>query len=448
VIGKFTQASVNSALRRGIDGATTPGRHTDHEVPGLMLAVGRRSARWVYSYKPHGVNPKGNRWPTRDLTLGVPARMSLPEARAVALEAKARVSRGEDPHRTRMLQVKDTVAARSAETITVAVALDRYETALLGDPTPYKRTEVSQARKAAEAVLQFNGATRADKASIGALNLPMLKRWLRALPERSATSRMRWGALSRFLEWCADEEIIEINPSALVPRSRRPSAAEPRDNVAHLPDIAAVWHAADNEPWPALADLARFLCLVPCRRQEAARMQFEDIDFERREWRAPGKKTKNRRAHTLPLPNAVMEIIERRKNITIAALELDRNAADGARPPDSRLVFPGPEGKIFLGWFRLLERLRKANGVGSFGFHSVRRGFVTVLANHGCDPDLLDGILNHSASETRSGVRGVYNRAERLQERSRAMNAWADLVMSAVHGEAGKVIELKRKVAG
>jgi hypothetical protein len=200
VIRKFTQASMNSALRRGMDGAMTPGRHPDHEVRGLALVVGRRSARWVYSYKPHGVQPSmGKRWPTRDLTLGVPARMSLPEARTAALDAKARVSRGEDPHSARMLQVEQTVAARGAGIVTVAAALDRYETALLSDPTPYKRTEVSQARKAVDAVLDLKGGTGADKASIGALDLPALKRWSRTLPERDATARLRWGALSRLV---------------------------------------------------------------------------------------------------------------------------------------------------------------------------------------------------------------------------------------------------------
>jgi integrase len=433
MVRKFTQASVNSALRRGADGAMSPGRHADHEVSGLALAVGRRSARWVYSYKPRGLNPEtGARWSTRDLTLGMPAQMSLPEARAAALDAKARVSRGEDPHRARMLQVEVTVAASAVQTVTIAAALDRYATALLDDPTPYKRTEVSQARRAVEAILELKGGTGAEKASVSALDLRALKRWCRTLPEREATARLRWGALSRFLEWCADEEIIDANPCALVPKSRRPAAPEPRDNIADLADVAAVWRAADNERAPILADLVRYLCLVPCRRQEAARMEFEDIDFHRCEWRAPGSKTKNGKVHTLPLPKAVMEILGRRRN---------EGTGHG-------LVFPGPnDGKVFSGWSRLLWRLREASKVEDFGFHAVRRGFVTALANHGFDPDLLDGMLNHSASETRSGVKGVYNRSERLQDRSRAMIAWAELVMAALRGDGAEVIELKRRAS-
>jgi len=159
-------------------------------------------------------------------------------------------------------------------------------------------------------------------------------------------------------------------------------------------------------------------------------MEFEDIDFDRCEWRSPGSKTKNGKVHTLPLPEAVMEIIDRRRKAgTVYGL-----------------VFPGPnDGKVFSGWSRLLGRLREASKVEDFGFHAVRRGFVTALANHGFDADLLDGMLNHSASETRSGVKGVYNRSERLQDRCRAMMAWAELVMAAV--DDAEVIELKGRAA-
>ena len=55
----------------------TPGRATFSAL-GLQLQV------------PHGSNPgTGARWSTRDLTVRVPAQMSLLEARTAALQAKA-----------------------------------------------------------------------------------------------------------------------------------------------------------------------------------------------------------------------------------------------------------------------------------------------------------------------------------------------------------------------
>jgi integrase len=237
--------------------------------------------------------------------------------------------------------------------------------------------------------MALKGGSGVEKAAVEAIDLPALKRWARTLPERNAKAKLRWGAISRFLEWCVDEDLIEANPCVLVPKARRPTAPNPRDNVADAAIAAAIWQAAEKEPSPALADLVRFLCLVPCRRQEAARIEFADIDFDRCEWRAPASKTKNGRPHTLPLPDMVIDILKRRHGC----------AKEG-------LVFPGPnDGGVFCGWSRLLKRLRTASGRADFGFHAVRRGFVTELSNCGFDPDLLDGMLNHSASQTRSGVR-------------------------------------------
>jgi integrase len=350
--------------------------------------------------------------------------MSLPEARSAALKAKSEVQHGEDPHRTRMLQVGEAVISRAKEKLTIAAALARYRAAMLDEPTPYKRTEVSQAAKAAGDIMALKGGSGVEKAAVEAIDLSALKRWSRTLPKRNAKAKLRWGAIFRFLEWCVDEDLIEANPCVLVPKARRPAAPNPRDNLADAAVVAAVWRAAEKEPWPSLADLVRFLCLVPCRRQEAARIEFADIDFQRREWRAPASKTKNRRAHTTPLPDAVMDIVKRRE---VAAAE--------------GLVFPGPnDGDVFCGWSRLLRRVRATSGRGDFGFHAVRRGFVTELSNCGFDPDLLDGMLNHSASETRSGVKGVYNLSERLEERRRAMNAWADLVVGALAQHTAQLV--------
>jgi hypothetical protein len=207
---KFTQASVQAALRRDVHGFMVPGRYRDHAVLGLALIVGRRSARWVYSYKPHGINPQTNeRWSTRDLSLGAPVQISLPEARAAALRAKSQVQHGEDPHRARMLQVEEAVVSRAKDKPTIATALAKYRDAMLEEPTSYKRTEVSQAAKAAADIIALKGGSRIGKAAVEAIDLPALKRWARTLPERNAKAKLRWGAISRFLEWCVDEDLIE-----------------------------------------------------------------------------------------------------------------------------------------------------------------------------------------------------------------------------------------------
>ncbi len=47
--------------------------------------------------------------------------------------------------------------------------------------------------------------------------------------QRSA--RKRFGALSRFLDWCQDAGHIQANPCALIARARRPKAPQPARTI-------------------------------------------------------------------------------------------------------------------------------------------------------------------------------------------------------------------------
>jgi hypothetical protein len=227
--------------------------------------------------------------------------MSVPEARSAALKAKSEVQHGEDPHRTRMLQVGEAVISRAKEKLTIAAALARYRAAMLDEPTPYKRTEVSQAAKAAGDIMALKGGSGVEKAAVEAIDLSALKRWSRTLPERNAKAKLRWGAIFRFLEWCVDEDLIEANPRVLVPKARRPAAPNPRDNLADAAVVAAVWRAAEKEPWPSLADLVRFLCLE--RQLAVARRKWRSMFAKKR--KAVANAVAGIRCTPAPRPEAV-----------------------------------------------------------------------------------------------------------------------------------------------
>ena len=121
-----------------------------------------------------------------------------------------------------------------------------------------------------------------------------------------------------------------------------------------------------------------------------------------------------------------------------------------ARKPAAKgeLVFPGADGKPYNGLANLLNRIRTRIGHADtkkaerFVFHDIRRAFVSHLAERGYDVDLLDQCLGHS----RKGVFGIYQRASRMAERGRAMEAWAGLVTGA--GEAGQVVAFPARQAG
>ena len=61
-------------------------------------------------------------------------------------------------------------------------------------------------------------------------------------------------------------------------------------------ELARLWDAANRLAVPVWRDFARFLIAMPCRRGEAAAMDWSHLDLEAAEWRQPGHMTKNREA--------------------------------------------------------------------------------------------------------------------------------------------------------
>ena len=131
---------------------------------------------------------------------------------------------------------------------------------------------------------------------------------------------------------------------------------------------------------------------------------------------------------------------EKRRSARIAIVGASAQDPRGEHGVESELVFPSstrqactPHGAISsLGCASASARPTRPKPSDSFSTTSGD-AFVSHLAERGFDVDLLDHCLGH----TRHGVFGVYQRASRMAERGRAMEAWAGLVTGAGEAEAG-----------
>jgi integrase len=416
---KLTQTSVGTALRRNASGNMKPSTKRDTDIAGLRLKVGMRRARWVFSYRPHG-RAEHKRLASRDMTLGDAMLVSLGEARRLALLAKAAVANGDDPHVETMRDRRAKAFGRAVKPVTVGEAWGAYGKTLLGrleGTKSHRKAEVSYVRKAI--ILLGADAWRMNDLTVGSI-----REMLTRLPNRSSETRHVFGALSRFCDWLLANELIPVNPCERISRRERPKTPPSRARAPDIGELALVWQAAEQEGMRALV---RMMLLVPARRGELAQMHWRDIDLERRVWSQPAAITKNRLAHKFPLSEPAVNLLR-------------------GRGRELGWVFPAPlSGGVFMGWGRLVERLRKNSGV-DFTLHDFRRSFVSGLA-HRFDETRLDLTLNHAASSTRGGVKGVYQRATHWPERVAMMDAWADMLMHAVAGGAD-VIQLREIEVG
>jgi integrase len=403
----------------------------DSERPGLALIVNATSMSWSYSYKPRGVDPAtGKRFNTNSVTLGSPSTLSPVEARAAAGRVRDSVSTGGDPAASRKAAI-DKAASQRAATVERAVA--DYLVVL---PNKQKKSggaiSDNWVKEQTAHLGHAVGALGIASAPIAIIDV----KTVRALQNGSCW-RHRFGALSRFLDWCVHEERIPFNPCASIGKQYRPPAAGMRERTPSLKELAQIWTAAERTLIPTFRDFTRFAICIPARRGEIATMDWRHIDLGAKVWRQPGRLTKNRDPHELRLHPLALEILTRRW--------------EEAGRPTGGLAFPSPKAGKPIGVFsEMLRAIRRATPeVESWAYHDIRRSFATTLGRLGeYDETTIDAVLNHRQSATRGGVLGVYNKATRLPAQHAALERWGELLADALEGrfpEETKVIPLARR---
>jgi integrase len=425
---KITRATIDAAWRRRKKNHRLIVR--DRDCRGLALIVNATSMAWSYAYRPRGTEPAtGRRFPNRTITLGNTATHSPDDARVEANRIKGQAAAGRDP----AVENKAKAAAeRQKRAGTLARLVDDYASALpkrakmraSGLPSPrYVKGELAQLRLAL--------AQLGDMPAIE-LGAAHVRRMLAATADRPATTRARFNAVSRFLDWCQDAGHIQANPCALIARAHRPKPPQARVRYLTPAEMARLWHAAERLEHMVWRDLARFLIAVPCRRSEAAQLDWAHIDLTSAEWGQPGRLTKNRDPHRLHLHKLALDVLQA------------RYAATGGRG----LVFPAPLSGRALETFTLIKhdlmaateprRDKKGAALTGWTWHDFRRSFATALGEAGIAEAVADAILNHRQSATRGGVLGVYQRASRWPEQVKAMELWGRLLAAAIEGREAK----------
>lgn len=433
---KITKATIDAAWKRRTKDARLVIR--DMECRGLTLVVNPTGMAWTYSYKPRGKDAlTGKRFATKSITIGNPETHSPDDARQDANRIKGQAKSGADPAAERRAAVH---AESRRRTHIISRLIEDYQKALPSRPklrgtgflsADYVREDVAYLRLAVQDMQAIDKPVRE-------LTVEDVRRLLAMTKgNTTAPARSRFVALSRFLDWCQELEYIEVNPCALIGRARRPKAPQARAHFLTPEEVARLWRSADQLPEPAWRDIARLLMAVPCRRGEAARMEWSHVSLSAAEWRQPGKLTKNRDPHRLHLHPLALAVLEARRAATIEAAAggdpqkaARISAADG---PKKGLVFPAPSSSKAIDTFTDIKAaLSKDAGITGWTWHDFRRSFATALGEAGVAEPVVDAILNHRQAATRGGVLGVYQRASRWPEQVAAMRAWGEMLSQGI----------------
>ena len=417
---RITKSTIDAVWRRRKPDARLIVR--DAECRGLALVVNPTVMSWTYSYRPRGLDPiTGKRASNRSITLGNPATLTPDEARIAANRIKGAAATGEDPAEERRTKVKEAQRKRA---LTIARMRDDYKVALPLRPKLSGKGRPSP-RHVAEELAHVTAAIKAleaDDRPISSITPADIRRVMAAVADKPASARARFGAVSRFFEWCLEEEYVAVNPCNMLPRGRRPKAVAARAHFLTPAQLAMIWKAAEGLT-PVHRDLVRLLIAVPSRRSEATRLDWAHLDLDDGVWTMPGSMTKNGDQHRISLPDLALTILRERH--------------EAAKMPRTGLVFPAPKSGTAIDTFSdIKSTIEKATELKGWRWHDFRRSFATALGEAGVAEPVADAILNHRQSATRGGVLGVYQRAQRRPEQVTAMQVWNTLLADAITPQA------------
>ncbi|MCE5361584.1 MAG: tyrosine-type recombinase/integrase [Acidithiobacillus sp.] len=196
-----------------------------------------------------------------------------------------------------------------------------------------------------------------------------------------------------------EEPLFRDNPVRILSQTRAWHRIDRRQGYLRRGDLAP-WMAAVRElSSPTTRDYLLFLLFTGMRRQEAARLQWSQVDFSNRVLTITD--TKNHDPLTLPLSSFLQNLLEERYRL---------------RDPDSPYVFPG-NGRT--GYIqepkRALQSVAEKTGI-SVMLHDLRRTFITMADALEISPYALKRLVNHRQDRGDVTAGYIISDVERLRE--------------------------------
>ncbi|WP_245257163.1 tyrosine-type recombinase/integrase [Methylocystis rosea] len=398
------------AIRPGAKRKEVP----DGKVTGLYWVVqpsGAKSSALRYRFAGQ---PK-------KLTIGGYPAIGPADARKAAQAALGELARGNDPAaQKREAKVAARAAARAEERAELDVVekvvdefIERYAKPNTRD---WKETQ-RLLRKDVVATWQGRRLSEIGKADIHRLLDKMVDRGA------AVTANRTFAQLRKLCRWAVSRGILEHNREGI----EAPTTERPRDRVLDERELALVWRAAGELGFP-YGQIVRLLILTGARRDEVAAARWEEIDLEKRVWNLPAERSKNRRAHSVPLSPAVVEIIERLPRFEGSGFLFSA----GKTPPTA---FSKAKARLDA----LITEQNGGEPIPHFVIHDIRRSVASGLASIGIPLHVIERALNH-VSGSFGRIVSVYQKHSYADEMRSAFEAWARHVERIVSGQAASNI--------
>jgi integrase len=173
--------------------------------------------------------------------------------------------------------------------------------------------------------------------------------------------------------------LVTENPVKRLSQTRSWYRVERRQTYIKAGDLA-IWHQGiqtlENE---TLRDYLLLILFTGLRRQEAARLRWEAINLKAKTLTVSD--TKNSEIHILPLSDYLLELLNRRMNVSVSEFVFAGSGSHG------HIIEPRKQ----------MAKAIEASGI-SFTVHDLRRTFITIAESLDISAYALKRLLNHKMS--------------------------------------------------
>ncbi|WP_386173962.1 tyrosine-type recombinase/integrase [Sulfitobacter sp. R86518] len=389
----------------------------DPALSGLYLVIQPSGAKsWALRYRWAGKPAK--------LTLGRWPVLGVADARAVASDAIDKIERGQNPAAEKKATKAARLEAQLSERDKVKTLIEQFDRRHLSG---LKSGHTVKRELDRHVVSEWGGRDIHDIAKRDVIDL------LDSIVDsgRIVTANRVRSYLNKFLNWCVERDIIAFSPATGI----KPVAKEvSRDRVLSDDEVRWFWMAcqAIKQPWGPLGEL---LLLTGQRLNEVACMTDKEVTGTN--WHLSAVRTKNGRAHDIPLSDAAISVLCR-----IDMIEGDKgyyHTTTGGTP-----LSGFHKGRQHLA-DQMVAIASEERGlevtIPHWTFHDLRRTAATGMARLGIPVRVTEAVLNH-VSGTGGGIVAVYQRHDYADEKRRALEAWAGLVAQIVSGNSDNVVRI------
>ncbi len=161
----------------------------------------------------------------------------------------------------------------------------------------------------------------------------------------------------------------------------------------------------------------RLIVLTFVRTQELIGARWEEIDFQKAEWRIPAERMKMDEIHIVPLSQQALFVFRQLRNMN--------EKSDLVFPSRSNAFKPMSNNTMLFAMYRMGYHSQAT-------VHGFRSTASTILNELGYRSDVIERQLSHGE---RNKIRAAYNHAQYLPERRTMMQGWADYLDNLVENK-------------